>query len=43
MSFFQGKDAVAAVLDAIRQVITQDDSVLWKLKLLFIKSVYSGR
>lgn len=42
-SSFQGKDAVAAVLGTVRQVITRDDSVLGKLNWLFIKSVYLGR
>lgn len=42
-SFFQGKDAVAAVLVTIHQVITPDDSVLGKLNWLFIKSMYLGR
>lgn len=42
-SFFQGKDAVAAVLVTIRQVITRGDSALGKLNWLFIKSVCLGR
>lgn len=41
-SFCHRKDAVAAVLGTIRQVITQDDSVLGKLNWLFIKSMYLG-
>lgn len=42
-SFFQGKDAVAAVLGTICQVITRDDSMFGKLNWLFIKSMYLGR
>lgn len=41
--FFQGEDAVAAVLGTTHQVIRGDDSVLGKLNCLFIKSMDLGR